>query len=136
MKDYIATPKPNSYQIFHTIVIPFLYESMFRMEVQIRTREMNLIGERGIAAHYSGRGFVTDLIGHTMANGRSSGGKIVCLNNANIALRVYLILWMEPLLAYVYVHTYAYVYVYRYRVLTLIPTVMSVAIDLYRPAYY
>ncbi|XP_039035864.1 putative GTP diphosphokinase RSH1, chloroplastic [Hibiscus syriacus] len=88
MKDYIATPKPNGYESLHTTVIPFLYESMFRLEVQIRTEEMDLIAERGIAAHYSGRGVVTDLVGHTVANSRSSRGKIVCLNNANIALRV------------------------------------------------
>jgi hypothetical protein len=55
---------------------------------QIRTEEMNLIAERGIAAHYSGRVFVTGLVGHAMPNGRSSRGKPVCLNNANIALRV------------------------------------------------
>ncbi|KDP28195.1 hypothetical protein JCGZ_13966 [Jatropha curcas] len=88
MKDYIATPKPNGYQSLHTTVIPFLYESMFRLEVQIRTEEMNLIAERGIAAHYSGRVFVTGLVGHAMPNGRSSRGKAVCLNNANIALRI------------------------------------------------
>ncbi|KAJ9171782.1 hypothetical protein P3X46_015098 [Hevea brasiliensis] len=88
MKDYIATPKPNGYQSLHTTVIPFLYESMFRLEVQIRTEEMNLIAERGIAAHYSGRVFVTGLVGHAMPNGRSSRGKTVCLNNANIALRI------------------------------------------------
>ncbi|XWS36147.1 hypothetical protein CRYUN_Cryun20dG0059600 [Craigia yunnanensis] len=88
MKDYIATPKPNGYQSLHTTVIPFLYESMFRLEVQIRTEEMDLIAERGIAAHYSGRAFVTGLVGHAVPNGRSSRGKTVCLNNANIALRV------------------------------------------------
>ncbi|TYI51063.1 hypothetical protein E1A91_D12G149200v1 [Gossypium mustelinum] len=88
MKDYIATPKPNGYQSLHTTVIPFLYESMFRLEVQIRTEEMNLIAERGIAAHYSGRVFVTGLVGHAEANGRSSRGKAVFLNNANIALRI------------------------------------------------
>ncbi|KAF3436480.1 hypothetical protein FNV43_RR23572 [Rhamnella rubrinervis] len=88
MKDYIATPKPNGYQSLHTTVIPFLYESTFRLEVQIRTEEMNLIAERGIAAHYSGRVFVTGLVGHAMPNGRNSRGKTVCLNNANIALRI------------------------------------------------
>lgn len=55
MKDYIATPKPNGYQSLHTTVIPFLYESMFQLEVQIRTEEMDLIAERGIATHYSGK---------------------------------------------------------------------------------
>lgn len=88
MKDYIATPKPNGYQSLHTIVIPFLYESMFRLEVQIRTEEMDLIAERGIAAHYSGKVFVNGLVGHAMPSGRKSRGKAVCLNNANVALRI------------------------------------------------
>ncbi|CAN1762849.1 Putative GTP diphosphokinase RSH1, chloroplastic [Linum perenne] len=88
MKDYIATPKPNGYQSLHTTVIPFLYESMFRIEVQIRTEEMNLIAERGIAAHYSGRGNITGLVGHAKPGTRSSRGKTICLNNANIARRV------------------------------------------------
>uniref|UniRef100_A0A7N0RC33 Putative GTP diphosphokinase RSH1, chloroplastic n=1 Tax=Kalanchoe fedtschenkoi TaxID=63787 RepID=A0A7N0RC33_KALFE len=88
MKDYIATPKPNGYQSLHTVVIPFLYESMFQLEVQIRTEEMDLIAERGIAAHYSGRVSVTGLIGHTLPEGTKSRGKIVCLNNVNIARRI------------------------------------------------
>ncbi|XP_057439252.1 putative GTP diphosphokinase RSH1, chloroplastic isoform X2 [Lotus japonicus] len=88
MKDYIATPKPNGYQSLQTTVIPFLYESMFRLEVQIRTEEMDLIAERGIAAHYSGREFVTSLVGSAMPGGKSPRGKAVCLNNANIALRI------------------------------------------------
>ncbi|XP_075509666.1 putative GTP diphosphokinase RSH1, chloroplastic [Primulina tabacum] len=86
MKDYIATPKPNGYQSLHTTVIPFLYESMFRLEVQIRTEEMDLISERGIAAHYSGKVFVNGVVG--IPNGNSSGGKAMCLNNASIALRI------------------------------------------------
>ncbi|MQM05245.1 hypothetical protein Taro_038053 [Colocasia esculenta] len=87
MKDYIATPKPNGYQSLHTTMIPFLYESMFRLEVQIRTEEMDLIAERGIAAHYSGKG-VAGPVGHDILGGRNSKGKTVCLNNADIVLRI------------------------------------------------
>lgn len=66
-----------------------IFTQFFIHSRQIRTEEMDLIAERGIAAHYSGRVFVTGLVGHAMPNGRSSRGKTVCLNNANIALRVY-----------------------------------------------
>ncbi|PKA58414.1 hypothetical protein AXF42_Ash013920 [Apostasia shenzhenica] len=87
MKDYIATPKPNGYQSLHTTVIPFLYESMFRIEVQIRTEDMDLIAERGIAAHYSGKG-VTSVMDNGVHSGRNSKGKPICLNNSDIALRI------------------------------------------------
>lgn len=60
----------------------------FTFGLQIRTEEMDLIAERGIAAHYSGKGFVNGLVGHAMPSGRNSRGKTVCLNNANVALRV------------------------------------------------
>jgi GTP diphosphokinase / guanosine-3',5'-bis(diphosphate) 3'-diphosphatase len=49
-KDYISFPKPNGYQSLH---IDVYSKEGVGFDVQIRTKEMDRVAERGVAAHWS-----------------------------------------------------------------------------------
>jgi len=49
-KDYISTPKTNGYRSLHTVIIG---PKQNKIEVQIRTQEMQRVAEIGVAAHWS-----------------------------------------------------------------------------------
>ncbi|MFC5570118.1 RelA/SpoT family protein [Lysobacter yangpyeongensis] len=93
-RDFIAIPKANGYQSLHTVLFG-PYGSP--IEVQIRTEDMDLIAERGIAAHWSykhggrdmpssaqsrAQGWITSLV----ESQRATGSSLEFLENVKVDL--------------------------------------------------
>ncbi|MDE5786187.1 MAG: TGS domain-containing protein, partial [Duncaniella sp.] len=57
MKDWLSIPKSNGYESLHTTV---LGPGEKWVEVQIRTRRMDLIAEKGLAAHWKYKGIKSE----------------------------------------------------------------------------
>ncbi len=91
-RDFIAIPKANGYQSLHTVLFG-PYGSP--IEVQIRTEEMDLIAERGIAAHWSYKHGVAPNSAQTRAHSwianllesqRATGSSLEFLENVKVDL--------------------------------------------------
>jgi guanosine-3',5'-bis(diphosphate) 3'-pyrophosphohydrolase len=92
-RDFIAIPKANGYQSLHTVLFG-PYGSP--IEVQIRTEEMDLIAERGIAAHWSykhggdgpssAQSRAHSWIANLVESQRSTGSSLEFLENVKVDL--------------------------------------------------
>lgn len=92
-RDFVAIPKANGYQSLHTVLFG-PYGSP--IEVQIRTEEMDLVAERGIAAHWtykfgsdspnSAQSRAQTWISELIENQRSAGSSLEFLDNVKVDL--------------------------------------------------
>ena len=92
-RDFIAIPKTNGYQSLHTVLFG-PYGSP--IEVQIRTEEMDLIAERGIAAHWaykhggstpsSAQSRAHSWIANLLESQRATGSSLEFLENVKVDL--------------------------------------------------
>src|SRR5688572_20003220 len=92
-RDFIAIPKANGYQSLHTVLFG-PYGSP--IEVQIRTEEMDLIAERGIAAHWtykhggtkpsSAQARAHSWIADLLESQRATGSSLEFLDNVKVDL--------------------------------------------------
>ena len=92
-RDFIAIPKANGYQSLHTVLFG-PYGSP--IEVQIRTREMDLVAERGVAAHWaykhggeagnSAQSRASAWIANLVESQRGTGSSLEFLDNVKVDL--------------------------------------------------
>ena len=92
-RDFIAIPKANGYQSLHTVLFGSYGTPV---EVQIRTEEMDVVAERGIAAHWlyksAGQGMnnaqarAQDWVRSLMDSQESAGSSLEFLENVKVDL--------------------------------------------------
>lgn len=92
-RDFIAIPKANGYQSLHTVLFgPYGAP----VEVQIRTEDMDLVAERGIAAHWvyksagtggsAAQARAQDWVRNLMVTQQSAGSSLEFLENVKVDL--------------------------------------------------